>query len=657
MQSEAIKKCSKDSLLLDKETKSSAVKKMRFYRDRKWADNASNLTASQLLDEIQEFGSCPLFDRKWSSNHYNFTHALHLFTKMSSIMPMFSFSSHSISSTSTILALEPEPRALAMLSLFLYDNKQEKSAAVKQMEKVILSQLKYVIKKSGRRSKFSRKYTTQQAKNYMKIDMHFYHAIQNFSINSPPEHEQDRYGAFLTFNLTNIEKIRFNELEELLPLFGKDYFLETPYVLPELRDYLSTNPYIYVTNKQFFVEMNNYYSKLDVETMANYLCIKYIDYMIGYTGFDVTQSFDAEVRRELKKLPHADLQTEKHDMLSDYFPLVDDHLYVEQCVDKEALAETQKMVGQVRWAAQKMINEADWLDSKTKEVAIHKLHAMKQSIGASNISLDIHQLDKYYENLNYSPHDSARELDVKTTLFNRQKDLLKCAKPELYDDLAEEYRASTVNSVYSHENNAFTILGAYINSTQFYKSNVPAHVKFGALGSVIGHEIFHCYETGWISYHVAFTLMRTEIEATGLIRNLWKTFTVVPNALLISIQQSKIPEVGAHLNGTRTFRENLPDHTGVRASYYAIKHFNDTWNSTAAEQTDYTQDQLFFMSFGALWCGRDSAEEKLYTMIEDTHSPNQYRINEVLKNVPEFSVAFNCPVGSKMNPQKKCKIW
>ncbi|KAI6171201.1 Peptidase family M13 [Aphelenchoides bicaudatus] len=304
----------------------------------------------------------------------------------------------------------------------------------------------------------------------------------------------------------------------------------------------------------------------------------------------------------------------------------------------------------VGWAAEKMINEAEWLDEKTKELAINKLHHMKQTIGASNISINVQQLDEYYGNLNFLDRDSARDLYVKIIMFQRQKDLLKCAKPETYDEVAERYRSSTNNCFYSFKNNQFDIFDAYIEFSNFYKSNVPAVVKFGKMGFVIGHETFHSFTTG------------IQFDENGN-RSDWFDSRSMEQfherAKCFTDQYSAIKDLttGINLNGTRTFSENLPDHAGLRASYFAFKQFNDEWNSTSAMQTDYTPTQLFFMSYGAAWCKKYSTGQQQYIIITDPHSPNEYRINEVLKNVPEFAEAFKCAAGTKMNPNKRCKIW
>jgi predicted metalloendopeptidase len=41
----------------------------------------------------------------------------------------------------------------------------------------------------------------------------------------------------------------------------------------------------------------------------------------------------------------------------------------------------------------------------------------------------------------------------------------------------------------------------------------------------------------------------------------------------------------------------------------------------------------------------------------DNHSLDRYRVNAPLMNMAEFAEAWECPLGSKMNPERKCTVW
>jgi Predicted metalloendopeptidase len=57
-----------------------------------------------------------------------------------------------------------------------------------------------------------------------------------------------------------------------------------------------------------------------------------------------------------------------------------------------------------------------------------------------------------------------------------------------------------------------------------------------------------------------------------------------------------------------------------------------------------------------MWC-RAETVLGLEEMQGDSHSPNRFRVIGSLSNMEEFSEVFNCPVGSVMNPVKKCVLW
>ena len=60
---------------------------------------------------------------------------------------------------------------------------------------------------------------------------------------------------------------------------------------------------------------------------------------------------------------------------------------------------------------------------------------------------------------------------------------------------------------------------------------------------------------------------------------------------------------------------------------------------------------FIFQSF----CSKKSEDENLGSTY--SHSPDSYRVIGSLSNMPEFSLAFQCPPGSSMNPIEKCEIW
>jgi neprilysin len=127
----------------------------------------------------------------------------------------------------------------------------------------------------------------------------------------------------------------------------------------------------------------------------------------------------------------------------------------------------------------------------------------------------------------------------------------------------------------------------------------------------------------------------------------------------------------------KTLGENLADNGGLSHAYRAYHSYlkKNGPEPKLPGFENFTSDQLFFIAFGSvrdtnglidcfvydflqIWCETISADE-LESQIEfDEHSPNNVRVIGSLQNSQEFSRAFECPVGSRMNPSdNKCKVW
>lgn len=72
---------------------------------------------------------------------------------------------------------------------------------------------------------------------------------------------------------------------------------------------------------------------------------------------------------------------------------------------------------------------------------------------------------------------------------------------------------------------------------------------------------------------------------------------------------------------------------------------------------DFTPEQMFFLSYSITWCGVYGPDQARFLLLNDPHSPDKFRINGPVADLPEFSRAYNCPVGSKMNPVQKFSVW
>uniref|UniRef100_A0A183CGH1 Peptidase_M13 domain-containing protein n=1 Tax=Globodera pallida TaxID=36090 RepID=A0A183CGH1_GLOPA len=118
--------------------------------------------------------------------------------------------------------------------------------------------------------------------------------------------------------------------------------------------------------------------------------------------------------------------------------------------------------------------------------------------------------------------------------------------------------------------------------------------------------------------------------------------------------------------GEQTLTENIADISGRPVSYNAYKKFVQQYRNGNEEEPikgleQYSHYQLFWIASAQAWCRKTplNKEIQIYLFLNDVHSPNACRVNQVFQNLPDFGRDFNCPIGSPMRPLEKeqCKVW
>jgi len=109
------------------------------------------------------------------------------------------------------------------------------------------------------------------------------------------------------------------------------------------------------------------------------------------------------------------------------------------------------------------------------------------------------------------------------------------------------------------------------------------------------------------------------------------------------------------INGKLTLGEDVADLGGTFLAYLAWK--NATKSQDLPPADGFTPDQRFFVGMAQWACGDERPESKRLGAITNPHSPNEYRINGVVSNMPEFGRAFSCRIGQPMVREQPCKVW
>jgi putative endopeptidase len=173
--------------------------------------------------------------------------------------------------------------------------------------------------------------------------------------------------------------------------------------------------------------------------------------------------------------------------------------------------------------------------------------------------------------------------------------------------------------------------------------------NYGAVGSVIGHEMTHHFDDEGRKY-----------DADGNLKDWWtpadeKAFTARAEA--IARQYDGYVSVDTmHVNGHLTLGENIADLGGLTVAYYAFEKSLEG-KPRPANIDGFTPEQRFFIAFAQSWRAKIRPELLRTTTRTDPHSPAFWRVNGVVVNMPEFQKAFGCPDGAPLAPVKRNTIW
>jgi predicted metalloendopeptidase len=96
-----------------------------------------------------------------------------------------------------------------------------------------------------------------------------------------------------------------------------------------------------------------------------------------------------------------------------------------------------------------------------------------------------------------------------------------------------------------------------------------------------------------------------------------------------------------------TLGENIADNGGIRPSWNALKP-----SFTGAAKDGFTPAQRFFLAWAHIRCENMTPEAAHRQALHDQHSPGRWRVNGVVRNMPEFAQAFGCAA-----PTSTCRLW
>ncbi len=320
-------------------------------------------------------------------------------------------------------------------------------------------------------------------------------------------------------------------------------------------------------------------------------------------------------------------------------------LYVQAAFGADAKERCESMVDGLLVAMEESLRAIDWMSDTTKEKALIKLAGFSYKIGYPDKWRDYSNLT-----IDRGPY-VANRLRAASFEFNRK--IAKLNKPVDKDDWAMEPHA--VNAYYHPLYNE-VVFPAGILQPPFFWAEADDATNFGAIGTVIGHEITHGFDD-----------QGSKFDATGNLENWWSeadrtAFEDRANGLVDQFGAYE-PMEGLHVNGELTLGENIADLGGVTIAYAAMLAALAEQGRLPHEpdggEDGLTAAQRFFVSYAKIWRGNYTDEYTRLIVASDPHSPGEYRCNGVLENFPPFAEAFSLEPSTPLakSPEAVVKIW
>ncbi|HYI48244.1 MAG TPA: M13 family metallopeptidase [Allosphingosinicella sp.] len=313
-------------------------------------------------------------------------------------------------------------------------------------------------------------------------------------------------------------------------------------------------------------------------------------------------------------------------------------IYVERHFPPAAKAQVETMVRNIVAAFDRRLVAATWMAPATLAEARRKVETVTVGIGYPERWRD-------YSSLAIRRNDAFGNA-WRAQEFEYRHQLAKLGRPV---DRAEWWLgAHTVNAVFLPLQNAMNF-PAGILEPPFYDRNADPAYNYGAIGSVIGHEISHSFDN-----------LGAEFDAEGRLRNWWTSADSAhfreTSAALVRQYNAYEPFPGLHLNGELTLGENIADLAGLAAAYDAWRH--SLGGREAPVIGGLTGDQRFFLGY-AQSRREHTREATLRNLIAaDGHAPGRYRA-ETVRNLDAWYTAFNVRPGQRLylEPEARVRIW
>jgi putative endopeptidase len=317
-------------------------------------------------------------------------------------------------------------------------------------------------------------------------------------------------------------------------------------------------------------------------------------------------------------------------------------IYVEKNFPASSKQKMEVLVGHLIEAYRQSITALDWMTEETKVKALEKLSKFTPKIGYPDKWKD-------YSAIQISRDDLISNVrNVSSWEFDYHAN--KIGAPIDRDEW--HMTPQTVNAYYNPGLNEI-VFPAAILQPPFFSPEVDDAMNFGGIGGVIGHEIGHGFDDQGSKYDGDGKLVSWWTEADRA------AFEERTKSLIDQYNELSPTELddSNKVNGELTIGENIGDLGGLSIGW---KAYLISLNGAQPPVIDgMTAAERFLMSWSQCWRSKSRDEIAIQRLATDPHSPPEFRVNQVVKNLDLFHETYGTTESDELwlDPAKRVVIW
>lgn len=422
-----------------------------------------------------------------------------------------------------------------------------------------------------------------------------------------------------------INRVTIEELEEMSPNYPIVDILKARGMAHSER--------INLVEPDWLAKLNELYTEDNFEVIKSYVLVQTL------LSFDMF--LDEELFREVNRIDNevngiiggkSDEELALNDVKR-FLQTSTSKVYAREYIGEDVRDDVTNIIKECVGTYREMLDGEDWLSEKTKEKALEKLDSLIINAAYPDKWSDTEslQITSREEGGNY--FTAVLEIDKYTLEQQKQQINTKVDREQWAEDMAITY----VNAFYSPMDNSINILGGIIGGN-FYDVNMTEEQKLAGIGSIIGHEISHAFDTTGAQFDKDgnFADWWTEEDYAGFEKRAQK---------LIEYYNTIVPfDGGENYPGINVKGEAIADMAAVKCMMLM-----------AADEKDFNYD-AFFRAYASIWKTVATREFCEYQVYQNPHPMNYLRVNVTLMQIPEFYETYGIKEGDGMYMAEEDRI-